>query len=815
MNQLQQKAIDSCLNEICSSLMSNSETLLSYLQMKTLLDSNECQAIINRALESSASDPSDRAENDVYHQTLLVEIFHLLKRKSEGWEVLIKYCQEHQYSSLVDKLKFLAGQESEVNNAADTFVASLVDFYKTNNTAVETFDEDGDSKGLETVWVDLQLEGESQVTADYNQIFVTMEKRNCRLCVIIGQPGVGKTTLTKKIAFDWAMQNRNGADQRRFDVVLAVPFRALQGGSNLLELVLGYFLNANGMAANVTEVAEVYADLQQSKRKVLIILDGLDEYKLQSTFPLNELLSFAEAQNFYLVITSRPYAYDLIAENIVAVKYEIVGFTEDRQLEFLNNVCKTELGRERAAEYLHSLLDLNQIAKVPILLLLICSLCDQNVKIPTRLTGLYETFVQRMLMRSFRKGSVSQDQLSEWRKSELVTSLGRLALFGLVNNSFQFDEAEMKACGIETENCFASGLLLYKSDLRCHATRADFAHRSLQEFLAAVYLATNCSIGQTLRQIAKWSDDVWPNEEILEMSVECLLAKLLFCILDSQCCRFYFGLLSGQAELRVALEKGFHELISLRQLHPYCILHINESLIDCSFEESREAGQILNRLINKSVQLLKANLTNEQLQKESIFTWNVGAPGPMHNVDILNIKFLQGFKLNWLHQNCSFSIEGKSCREAKVVQLLIPGEKFIEDITTEKTLKQLEQIDFLTLLDLDIADGNKLTLVAQVLKVLPPCRTCLIAATHSSKSLILRISFLRKPDEQSLGILEFLYLSVPEDVVLKLLDRLQSRHELDVVLIDRPNDSTVDLLLEVKPSITDMNLMEIILANQD
>lgn len=71
-----------------------------------------------------------------------------------------------------------------------------------------------------------------------------------KVVLISADPGSGKTTLVKKIAYDWAaeqfVKDRNEMTSDRFTLVLAVPLRNITETSckDILELSVKYLLAA-------------------------------------------------------------------------------------------------------------------------------------------------------------------------------------------------------------------------------------------------------------------------------------------------------------------------------------------------------------------------------------------------------------------------------------------------------------------------------------------------------------------------------------------------------------------------------------------
>lgn len=160
-----------------------------------------------------------------------------------------------------------------------------------NYRAVESF---GDHKeSIESVWVEIQMKGHLKSTTDYQEIFAQMREIEYSAALIQGQPGSGKTTLVKKIAYDWANQKSGGKDKNtRYDLILLDPLRSVKfAGTDLLEMTVGRLSDG---CPDQTDVNLVLAAMRHLDLKALLILtDGLDELELQPASTLAKIFWLA------------------------------------------------------------------------------------------------------------------------------------------------------------------------------------------------------------------------------------------------------------------------------------------------------------------------------------------------------------------------------------------------------------------------------------------------------------------------------------------------------------------------------------------
>ena len=108
---------------------------------------------------------------------------------------------------------------------------------------------------------------------DYTDIFKGDEHYpNPKRLLVYGRPGIGKSTFSQKTAFEWANQRKEIL--MRFDLVLLIKLRDV---SNLKD-IRAVLRASKLLAGEVVSVDDVYDYILRNQEKVLLILDGYDEY---------------------------------------------------------------------------------------------------------------------------------------------------------------------------------------------------------------------------------------------------------------------------------------------------------------------------------------------------------------------------------------------------------------------------------------------------------------------------------------------------------------------------------------------------------
>ena len=236
----------------------------------------------------------------------------------------------------------------------------------------------------------------------------TMEPK---LILIDGAPGMGKTTLCKEIAYQWANNKLLKDTKMLFLLFLRDP--AIQKVHDLKDLI-HYFYNFKPSYLNLSEE---YAEIltRRDNSDITIVMDGYDELGDKSELLLvNNIIKRNILCQCKIVITSRPIASEKL-QKLADVRVEILGFTDQSKVEYIQKELKdfpTKI--ENLLSYLKHHSDINKMCYIPIIMtILVCSVkeCDD---LPTNQSELYERFVTLAILRCVHKldGTLSTSILS-------------------------------------------------------------------------------------------------------------------------------------------------------------------------------------------------------------------------------------------------------------------------------------------------------------------------------------------------------------------------------------------------------------------
>ena len=170
-----------------------------------------------------------------------------------------------------------------------------------------------------------------RVTKRITDIFKSSHKR----ILIEGAPGIGKTVLTREIAYCWA----NGKiliDKKLFLLFIRDP------NSHCVKSIndLAHYLNDGYLSDSDAEVAA--GELRKSSGSgIVFVIDGYDE--CPSDIELKGFIDKLVEKKFLplcmVVITSRPTA-SLLLHHLVDQRIEILGLAEKEQEQYISESLK-------------------------------------------------------------------------------------------------------------------------------------------------------------------------------------------------------------------------------------------------------------------------------------------------------------------------------------------------------------------------------------------------------------------------------------------------------------------------------------------
>ena len=335
-----------------------------------------------------------------------------------------------------------------------------------------------------------------------SDVFGMLKENKNVMTIIEGSPGIGKTTFSLKLAYDWANQSGCRASFPEFELVLLLKCRDIYG--DLTEAITEQLFPKDLSKDAMKELFRFLEDIE-NQEKVLIILDGLDELPEKSRHYVNDLLHRKRWAFCYVLTTTRQEKGIQVRKQLEFVFdlfLQIKGFTEEDSFEYIRRHFKIA-GPEHSSKGEKLIGEINKNALLqdlrtnPLNLLLLCVVYeDHEGELPSSRTDLYHVIVVCLLRRYCAKHNVKarrKDRDLETQFERDIRCLGELAWNCLLNDRHSFFEEELEELEERNEKLVVRELgFLYKEEsLKRLMPQHEycFLHKSFQEYLAASYIA--------------------------------------------------------------------------------------------------------------------------------------------------------------------------------------------------------------------------------------------------------------------------------------------------------------------------------------
>ena len=319
---------------------------------------------------------------------------------------------------------------------------------------------------------------------DYTDMFKGKHTR----MLVYGRPGIGKSTFCKKAAYDWSKALKEII--MNFSILLLIKLRDVCGVGNIRDVLLASKLLASDGPISVDSL---YDYIINNQDKVLLILDGYDEYSFaEEHSPILAIWKGEQLRDCHVIVTTRQLECDEL-RGPSHVQLEIQGFKSREQKEtFARKLLAGEEDPDEFMSYLYEN-DLGGMAEIPLLLLMLCILWKEkhHVGLPKSRADIFTQFIQTMLD---HKGGSHQSmpfqKVTSTEAREDLSNLGKAAFEALLLDRLYVRCGELPGnISRSFEKLSEVGLFQIVNLTSLNPEKgAYFIHKSVQEFLAAWHI---------------------------------------------------------------------------------------------------------------------------------------------------------------------------------------------------------------------------------------------------------------------------------------------------------------------------------------
>ena len=236
-------------------------------------------------------------------------------------------------------------------------------------------------------------------------------------------------------------------------------------------------------------VDNLYNYVRRHQEKVLLILDGFDEYVYLSRneSPVLQIWKKSQLLDCCVVITSR----EMGAETLISFSdalFKIDGFNDERQEEIARTFLKDDEDVEEFLKYLEKH-DLRKLAQIPLLLVMLCLLWTKTTReeLPKERADVFARFIQTLFDHMSKKQSAESVSAKDY--SDELYALGHLAFEALLQGQLYFPVSQLPAGYSFIERLIEVGLFQILNMASLNPEKGVyFINKSLQAYLAACFL---------------------------------------------------------------------------------------------------------------------------------------------------------------------------------------------------------------------------------------------------------------------------------------------------------------------------------------
>ena len=431
----------------------------------------------------------------------------------------------------------------------------------------------------------------SGVTKEELEDYTDMFKGKHTRMLVYGRPVIGKSMFCKKAAYDWSKALKEIL--RNFSILLLIKLRDVSEVGNIRDVLRASKLLASDGPISVDSL---YDYIINNQDKVLLILDGYDEYSFAGKHsPILAVWKGEQLRDCHVIVTTRQLAHDEL-RGPSHVQLEMQGFISWKQKRtFARKFLAGEQDLDEFMSYLEEK-DLYDMAEIPLLLLMLCILWKEKYQegLPKSRADIFTQFIQTILDQKGKSQLLMPFQkVTSTEAREDLSNIGKAAFEALLQDRRYVRCSKLPGNISSSFKKLSDVGLVHIVNLTSlnPEKEAYFIHKSVQEFLAAWHIKEEVlSIkGESTPSLSK----VESFEKIVKMSEVLKFA----CELSTEAACAVFRHVESVGRKESLSECDFIKLLleneEVTQNQNLYLELISHSYICCSAEKRRDLCSVL------------------------------------------------------------------------------------------------------------------------------------------------------------------------------------------------------------------------------